>query len=52
MGEKDIGEYEIHIYIKGQRSNGHFLAKDIENSCDLARRYLDLEIECKLTRKK
>jgi hypothetical protein len=52
MSEKDIGEYEVHIHIKGPRSNAHFLAKDIQNSCDLARTYLDLDIKCKLALKK
>jgi hypothetical protein len=47
MGEKEIAEYTVSIRIKGPRSNAHFLIKDIENSCDLAEKYLDLEIKKK-----
>lgn len=47
MSEKDIGEYTISIRIKGPRSNAHFLVKDIENSCDLAEKHLDLQIQKK-----
>jgi hypothetical protein len=45
--KEDIGEYSVTIKIKGKRENAHFLVKDIENSCDLAEKYLDLEIEIK-----
>jgi len=44
---EEIGEYTIYIRIKGKRPNAHFLVKDIENSCDLAERYLGLEIGIK-----
>ena len=43
----DVGEYVVNIHIKGKRQNAHFLVKDIQNSCDLARKYLELEIEDK-----
>jgi len=46
------GEYTISIRIKGKRANAHFLVKDIENSCDLAEKYLDLEIDIKTVMKK
>lgn len=48
----DVGEYTVSIHIKGKRQNAHFLVKDIENSCDLARKYLELEIEDKTVLKK
>lgn len=43
--QREIGTYEVSIKIKGKRSNAHFLVKDIENSCALAVKYLDLEID-------
>jgi len=45
-------EYSVSIRIKGKRENAHFLVKDIENSCDLAEKYLDLEIDIKTVMKK
>jgi len=49
---EEIGEYEVYIKVKGKRTNAHFLVKDIENSCDLAEKYLDLEIKKKSVLKK
>jgi len=49
---EDIGEYSVQIRVKGPRSNAHFLVKDIENSCDLAEKYLDLEVEIKVVMRK
>jgi len=49
---EEIGEYELYIKIKGKRPQAHFLVKDIENSCDLAEKYLDLEVKEKSVLKK
>jgi len=48
----DVGEYEVHIKVKGNRPAAHLLCKDIENSCQLARKYLGLQIEDKIILKK
>ena len=45
-------EYSVSTRIKGSRPNAHFLVKDIENSCDLAEKYLNLEIDIKTTLKR
>lgn len=48
---EEIGEYEVHLRIKGRRSSAHFLVKSIEDTCDLAEKYLDLKIEKKVALK-
>lgn len=48
----EAGEYTVSIHVKGKRSNAHYLVKDIENSCDLAEKYLDLAVNIKIVMKK
>ncbi len=48
----DEGTYTIEITIQGNRHSAHFLAKSIEQQCDLAIQCLDLQVARKVVLEK